>query len=130
MGQHFTVSEATDRDMFQFYGARLQNPWEGLVAKIGNQIVGMGGVYANEAGEVVAFLDLRKWARKPSVYKYAFRLINEMKSRGCDEVVTSCDKRIPRASEFLSRLGFKPTDREEAGRQVWVWRAEKHGEKQ
>ena len=114
------VSEATDSDMFRFYGKKLMNPWHGLVAKVGSRIVAFGGVYVNEAGEVVGFMDLRKGARRPVAYRYVSRFIADLMSRGCREITVSCDERFDRAAAFLDRLGFTPTDREEGGRKVWI----------
>lgn len=115
------VVEATDKDFYRFYGFRMPNPWEGFAAKEGDLIVGMAGAYVMDEGHVMAFMDLTPKSRTPMVFRYVITYFKKLKARNVGLVFASCDDTIPRADEFLARLGFTPTDVVEDNKRYWTW---------
>lgn len=81
--------------------------FRGKVVQVGGRTVGVGGLYVDR-NRAVAFLDLSDEARQhPRVWIRAVKLaLKEAKQTGL-EVHACADDEIPRASEFLVRLGFR-----------------------
>ena len=117
------VSKATDKDISRFYGVKMPFPWEGIVGKEGDLIVGIGGVFVQSDGTLMGFMDLTRKTRKPMVFRYVIMYLRELRRRGIDAVSVSCDTSFNRAEAFLIRLGFTATDYVDDGRRIWTWQA-------
>lgn len=117
------IEQATDRDIARLHlKARIPFPWEGLVAKKGETIMGIGGVYVEPSGRIMGFMDLHPGLRTPILFRNVLRYINELKDRGIDEISVKCETRFNRAEAFLKRLGFEATGTYEDEMEVWTWR--------
>lgn len=116
------VEAATDEELARFYsGGSLSAEWFGLSAKNKRLVVAFGGLVLGENGEWRAFLDLSSMARRPIMFRYAVRVMQEAKRRGISQVIATCDDNIPRSKEFLERLSFVETEYTEEGRKVYKW---------
>jgi hypothetical protein len=100
------ITKATDKDFFKFYGVRVTTAWEGLVAKEGDLITGIGGVMVLADATLWGFMDLSKQSRTPMLFRYVITFLRELKARGVGNVQVTCSEHIPRAVEFLEKLGF------------------------
>lgn len=118
-----SVSKATDDDIARFYGGiSLAGEWIGLARRRGRLVVAMGGIVRTDSGPWRGFMDIPPSERGASVYRHASRLLKDAAKSGADQVAVACDDTIPRAVEFLERLGFQKTDEIENDMAVWVWR--------
>lgn len=117
-----SVSAATDDDIARFYGGiSLSQDYMGLVRKRGRLVVAAGGIVRAAEGPWLGFMDVPPAERSISVYRHALRLLRSAREAGAPSVRVSCDHSIPRAKEFLERLGFVETDETEDEMGVWVW---------
>lgn len=115
------VVEATDEDLARMFGGVvIHGEWYGLCARRGRLVTAMGGVLRKEDA-FYAFLEVPAYMRGRYVYRHAFRFLQSLKERGVQSVRASCDETIPRAKEFMERLGFTETDEQLDGRTVWEW---------
>ena len=84
------------------------------------KIVGMAGVVYGEDGVAIGFLDATE---RPSfaLHRAAKKFLAVMKAVGEKAIYTSCEEGIPRAEEWLIRLGFKLLPDKIAGERIWRW---------
>src|SRR5262249_41378630 len=91
----------------------------GLTAWAGRRCVGMGGI-------AVTRDDGRAWGyvlRAPDyhaalgkgLHRRALRFLAGLKRNGVSAVYSTCDTDVPRAAEWMQRLGFEPTDERHDG---------------
>lgn len=116
-----TIRRATREDLEKFY--RTKNIKQSRIADVGlvrGRIIGCGGV-AFIDGMAFVFLDLKPSARryKVSLVKAAWRIINEVRSKGCRVMYANLDPNEPGAERWVTSMGFLPT--EEPG--LYQWRA-------
>lgn len=115
------VEKATDMDVARLHcRLSIPFPWEGLTAKKGKTVMGIGGVYVEDSGRVMAFLEIHPSLRKPLLYRYTITYLKQLKARGLDDIYVKCDTRFPKAEKFLERHGFKPTGEQEDGMELWL----------
>ena len=114
------VFEATDEDLARFFrGAVVHDEWYGMCARRGKLVTAMGGVFRGPGGAFYGFLDIGAGQRGPHAYRHAKRFLKRISDAGVDVVRTTCDESIPRAREFLERLGFIETDELLDGKVMW-----------
>lgn len=119
-----SVELATDEDLARFYsGITFTVPWAGKVMRRGRLVTAFGGAAEQEEGVWLAFLDVPAHMRRPSLYRHARAFLAELKGRGARVIRASVDDDIPRAFDFMDRLGFRPTDDTIDGRTVYEWRS-------
>lgn len=115
------IVEATNDDIRRFYGGTIGRPWQGKVVKKGRIVLGVSGVTVLDDGTIMAFMDLTDRARTPLVFRHVFRYLKSLSARGIGPVLAASDTSIPRAEEFLVRLGFEPTESfDPVGKRIWV----------
>ena len=116
------TTDATHIDAQRYYGGNLANPWQGKAVKRGRLVMGIGGVAVLDDGTFMAFLDLAESAKKPMVFRHVWRFLKELEKKGIGPVFAASDISVPRAEEFLKRLGFVATKSLSAkGERIWVW---------
>jgi hypothetical protein len=114
-------------DIHRFGQFVLQKParFYGLTAWCGRRAVGMGGVAKPLDGgpawgyvfRAPGFED----ALGKGLHRRALRFLAALRRCGI-RVETSCDETVPRASEWLARLGFVATDRRYDGAPIFELR--------
>ena len=115
-----TIRVATEADFRAFYD---REPPEVCVLMCGDRdgkIVGMAGVVYGDDGVAIGFLDATE---RPSfaLHRAAKKFLAVMKAVGEKAIYTSCEEGIPRAEEWLTRLGFKLLPDKIAGERIWRW---------
>ena len=117
-----SVDQATADDIARFFGGiRLTEEFFGLAGRKGRLVVGIGGVIKSPEGQWRGFMDVPDHVKTPMIYRYAKRILAEASARGAKSVQVACDDQVPRASEFLERLGFIPTEEVQNNMVIWVW---------
>jgi RimJ/RimL family protein N-acetyltransferase len=93
-------------------------------ARIGNEVLGIGGIASLPDGAAVAFLELKPEARRyPVTLVKAAKLTLETACRmGVRRLVATADPAVESSSRFLDRLGFEATGEHVNGHAVYVWR--------
>jgi hypothetical protein len=98
---------------------------KGLTGKLGDEVLGVGGLAFLPDGTVAAFLIIKEEARKYPValHKAALRTLAEARQMGIRKIVARAQKGLDAAAPWLARLGFKPfvMDNEK----FWVWTDER-----
>ena len=115
------IEPATDLDLAAFYGRfGFSTPWHGVIIKHGAMISSIGGIVETSPGEWFAFLDIAKRDRKPWLFRRVLKGLMEAVANGATGIYAHCDDSIPRAHEFLLRLGFKDTGEvSEEGKRIY-----------
>jgi hypothetical protein len=120
---HGVIATATDDDVARFYGPiEFTSRYVAKALRKGKLVAALGGAFEHKDGVWYGFLEIPVSERRLSVYRHTVRLLQEVKAAGAVMVRATCQTEIPRAAEFLARLGFVPTEDEIDGRQVWEWR--------
>jgi len=118
------IDPATEEDIHRFYGGiEFKAGWCGRVMRKGSLVAAFGGALESvEPGVWFGFLEVPKHLRRPSLLRHALSVLNEAKASGATVIRAACDESIPRAREFMERLGFSPTDETIDDKVVWEWR--------
>jgi hypothetical protein len=117
------VEPATEDDIHRFYGGiEFKTGWHGRVMRKGRLVAAFGGALeSEEPGVWYGFLEVPRHLRRPALLRHALSVLNEAKASGAKVIRAVCDENIPRAREFMLRLGFKPTDETIDDKAVWEW---------
>jgi hypothetical protein len=116
------VDRATEDDVHRFYGIEFGAGWHGRVMRKGRLVAAFGGALESaEPGVWFGFLEVPKHLRRPVLLRHALSVLKEAKASGATIIRAACDESIPRAREFMERLGFSPTDETIDGKKVWEW---------
>lgn len=115
-----TIRVATDDDFRTFYEREPPEVWHAMCGDRDGIIAGIAGVVYGEDGVAIGFLDATE---RPSfaLHRAAKRFLAVMKAVGEKAIYTSCEDSIPRAEEWLIRLGFKLLPGEIEGQRIWRW---------
>lgn len=119
-----TIEPATDEDVARFYGGiEFKGGWHAKVARKGKLVAAFGGVLeSSEEGIWYGFMDIPKHIRKPTLYRHTLAILRDAKASGAKVIRAACDTDIPRALEFMERLGFVPTeDKTDDGKVMFEW---------
>lgn len=94
-----------------------------MTAKLGDKVIGVGGLGFPSHGKVVIFARLTDEIRKYPVqlHKTALAVLADARARGIKQIGTIADPAVPAAERWLKRLGFAPEM--VAGEVVYIWRA-------
>lgn len=92
--------------------------FKGLTGLVGDRVVGVAGVGYQPEGGLIAFAQLTDECRahRVTLHRAALRFLASLEVR---ELVALADPKVPAATAWLERLGFKPVTRN--GEQVWLW---------
>src|SRR5262245_1899887 len=79
-----------------------------VTARVGDKIVGIGGLSFLDDGTVLAFCHLTDAARrrKVALHKAALAALARAKASGIRRIVATADPEQPAAERWLERLGF------------------------
>jgi hypothetical protein len=114
------ILPATEDDIARFYGGiQFSSRWVGKAMHKGSLVAGVGGAFEVDDGIWYGFLEIPISGRPWSVYRHTLRLIDDVRSAGASVIKATCDTRVPRAKEFMGRLGFVPTDEKRNNEVVW-----------
>jgi hypothetical protein len=112
------IRPATREDMVGFYQKNPQHSCRSWVCVEDEKIVGLFGYYISN-GLLMAFCDIRGEHPKLKVWKTALRCLEELKKTGLPFIAIP-NKELPRAGQFLSRLGFMRLNETSDG-DVYLW---------
>lgn len=118
----FTLTPATPQDIEQTEGGQFEHRVRAVTARLGDQIIGVGGFELRPDGQVVMFGRLTDEIRKRPIqlHKTALALLADARARGINTIISAADPAVPAAERWLERLGFKPEII--MGEKVFVWR--------
>lgn len=118
------VSIATDEDVARaLSGVRFEGQWHAVSARRGRLITAIGGAFETDTpGVWLGFMNVDPRERSIIAYRYARRMLKAAADGGAEVVRTTCDTRIPRAREFMERLGFEETEDKLGEEVIWAWR--------
>lgn len=118
------IDDATEDDVARFYGISFPGQWRGRVMRRGKLVAAFAGVFESPNGEWFGVMDVPAHLRGLALYREAKRFLASASDAGANTIRAACDTDIPRAAEFMARLGFEPTDDEtEDGKVIWQWLA-------
>lgn len=116
------VDKATEDDVARFYGGiEFTGDWEGYVIRKGKLIAAFAGIFRN-GEDWFAIFEVPAHLRTPTLYRRAKRFL----AGKTEPIKAVCDMRIPRAEEFMTRLGFEPTDEVLDNKVIWKCPVSKH----
>ena len=115
--------DATDEHINRFYNQELESKGEKYIkAYIRNGVVlGLGGIVQDEKGQWYGFIHNPRAIRRAYFYRVAIKMAMLAKLKGAKSLKTTCQHDIPRAEEFLKRLGFIETTDKHDERVIWEW---------
>jgi hypothetical protein len=95
----------------------------GFTARLGGNVIAVGGASHLPDGTLLAFAHLTDDARRRKVWlhKQAKRVLARLAAQR-RRIVATASPEIPAAQRWLERLGFVPMDVSiENGRSIWIW---------
>lgn len=114
------ISPATADDVARIGGGRsFTSAWKAKVIRRGDMVAAIGGAFDAGEGVWFGFIDVPAHLRDRSLFRHAVAFINELRDHGVAAVKATCDTRIPRAEEFMRRLGFEPTGETQKSEVIW-----------
>jgi hypothetical protein len=118
----FELTPTTQADLDATEGEPLEFRVRAVTAKLGDQIIGVGGLGFPKNGQVVIWARLTDEIRKRPVqlHKTALAALADAKARGIRQIVALADPTVPASERWLERLGFDPEMH--LGKKVYVWR--------
>ena len=109
-------------DVVRFYGPiEFIGRWVGKAVKRNMAVIGFGGLLEQQDGTWLAFLEVPKAYRKPSIYRHVVQGVAKAKADGATVIKALCDESIPGADRLLRHLGFEPTGETVDDKVVWIW---------
>lgn len=122
MSGGLTIRVAKRKDFLRYYGTPAPKTFTAMVGERGGEIVAIGGVFY-DGGTAMGFLDAKE---RPalSLHRTAVKFMKTMKAVGEPAIYTACEDTIPRAADWLLRLGFKMTPDTVDGQRIWRWKPE------
>jgi N-acetylglutamate synthase-like GNAT family acetyltransferase len=111
-------------DFLQLVGAAPDYRVRAWAAERDGELLGVGGLALLPDETWAAFVHAAPGAHrfKVSFHRAGLMVMAEARRLGLRRVVATAETKVPRATEWLERLGFRPT--EAAGVVVWVWTSE------
>ncbi len=110
------VTIATAQDFLDYAGALPPYRSFAWAARLDGRIIGIGGVLLMPDGGRYAFLDVNDEARKfpHALHRAGLRFMDQMRHANIGPIVATTMTNVPRANEWLLRLGFTCHDFGEA----------------
>lgn len=113
---------ALPEDAVAFWGHPPALSFRGFVAEIDGEVVGVGGVFYDEARRPIAFSEMREPMRKHLKAKAkAVRMIMGLAMRRHDRFYAVAQQDEPTAAPLLAKLGFRPTGQMTPVGELLVW---------
>ena len=109
MSSDVTFRRATAADALAYYGKPAPFSFRGYVAELGDEVIGIGGVYYQD-GTPIAFSEMRPAMRthRKAIAKACRMLMQFLNQIGGPVYAVACPTE-PTAPRLLAKLGFKPT---------------------
>ncbi len=119
---------ATEDDIIRLYGAPIHflKRWVGYAYKRNGAVLCIGGVAESEDNVWFGFIENPRGIRFKTMYRYALKLSQYAREMGAVSLKTWCQDDIPRAEEFMKRLGFVKTDEFFEDKVLWSWDLSRH----
>jgi len=114
------IAPATGRDFIEYAGQLPPYRVKAWTAKLDGRVIGVGGLLLMPGGERYAFMDVSEEARRfpKLMHKTGLAFIREAVETGSGPIVATTMTDVPRAGEWLKRLGF--VEHEVKGMKVYV----------
>jgi hypothetical protein len=122
--QTIEVKPLTDAEMFRFYKRPVLPTAFGYAARKGDLTVAIGGITIDDENRVWAFLDFKPGHRGGYMFKWFLKLLERAREDGIQTIWTSRDRAIPSSERFIRRAGFKLSEEQMEGHEIWVWHNE------
>ena len=120
MGEGPHISPAKAQDFLDFAGALPPYRVLAWTARFEGKVIGIGGILFVPDGGRLAFVDMSDEARrfKKTLHKTGLLFMREMRELGIGTIIATTETKVPRADEWLLRLGFQR--REIGGFKVFI----------
>lgn len=121
--QPFEISPAEPSDFNDLDGPP-QLRVRAVTGRVGDEIIGIGGLVYLPDGLMGAFARLTPEARRRKVqlHKTALAMLESARARGIRQIVATADPTEPAAERWLERLGFRYVTTA-ADRKTYLWSA-------
>jgi hypothetical protein len=119
------VVPATQQDVEPFFKGLPPCRIRALAGRIGDETVGIGGIYYLPDGTKVGFIILTAEGEKHPVtlYKHTKKFLQTLRDEGIHEIRAVADPVIESAERYLLRLDFEPLNTPD-GLTVYRWPAQ------
>lgn len=111
-----------ERELHRFYKQYVVTPIRGYAGRHGFRTVVVGGLVVGADGRVWGFIDALPQYRRPIIFKYMLRLLEEAAADGIEEIWVVRNAALETSERLLRRGGFRKTDEIVDGHEIWVWR--------
>lgn len=110
MADQPVIAPASAQDFLAYSGQLPPYRVMAWSAKVGDRVIGLGGVVLLPNSLPLAFLDVGDEARRypKTLHKTGRAFIAWLRAKGLRTVVATTFTQVERADEWLIRLGFKP----------------------
>lgn len=102
------IGPATRQDFLDYAGALPPYRVKAWSARLDGRVIGIGGILFLPDGGRYAFVDISDEARKypKALHQTGLRFMREVRDSNMGTVVATTTTGVPRANEWLERLGF------------------------
>ena len=120
-GARVTISPATPHDFLELAGTLPPYRCIAWAARHEGKVIGIGGVQLMPNGARYAFVDMKDEARKfrKTLHKTGLQFLASLPPGS--PIVATTRTNVPRADEWLLRLGFEKHG--EGDEKVFIWRS-------
>lgn len=103
------ITPATARDFVEYAGQLPPYRVIAWAARLNGKVIGLGGVLLMPDGAKYAFVDISDEARRfpKALHKTGLAFMREIRKSVSGPIVATTETNVPRANEWLIRLGFK-----------------------
>ncbi len=121
MTQKVEVTPSRVSDFISLVGELPPVRAHAFTGKIGDEILGIGGIANLPDGTKLAFAHLNDEARKYpiSLHRAGIMVLKQARESGIRRIVAIADKSQPAAGRWLERLGFRPEIKD--GIEVYIY---------
>jgi hypothetical protein len=114
------IRPATQKDAEAFYGKKPIKSMRAYVAVLDGEPIGIGGVF-RDSDAFVAFSEMKPEMRKyPKDIVRGYRMIFDIIKK-YNVVYAIANKQENNARKLITKLGFKLTEVNSAGEEVYIW---------
>lgn len=99
---------ATQQDFIDYAGSLPPYRTLAWAAKLDGRVIGLGGILYLPDGGKYAFVDMSDEARRfpKAIHRAGLSFMREMRNAKIGPIVATTTTNVPRANEWLERLGF------------------------
>ena len=114
------VEPATVKDFLDFSGKLPPHRCVAWAARLDGVVIGLGGLMILPEGGCLAFVDMKEEARQfhKTLHQTGLRFMRHARTLNLGPIYATTETGVPRADEWLERLGFEK--REIGGSKVFV----------